>query len=79
MKSGSRSRKALEMTLEEFKRTHEPLHWVLEYPAIEASGGFDVVVGNPPFLDLKTAKLSYSFIPAAFSTSGCGNLVWALR
>jgi hypothetical protein len=25
-------------------------HWVLEFPSIMEEGGFDVVLGNPPFL-----------------------------
>lgn len=28
----------------------QPLHWVLELPDVMARGGFDAVVGNPPFL-----------------------------
>lgn len=28
----------------------EPLHWVLELPDVMARGGFDAIVGNPPFL-----------------------------
>jgi len=62
------------VTLAEFKRTHQPLHWLLEFPQIEASGGFDVIVGNPPFLDLKTNKLAYHFISRFFTTHRCGNL-----
>ncbi|NVN50335.1 DNA methyltransferase [Mycolicibacterium hippocampi] len=28
----------------------QPLHWVIEVPDVMARGGFDAVVGNPPFL-----------------------------
>lgn len=28
----------------------EPLHWVLEVPDVMTRGGFDAVIGNPPFL-----------------------------
>ncbi|HUC01020.1 MAG TPA: DNA methyltransferase [Solirubrobacterales bacterium] len=31
-------------------RDRHPLHWVLEFPEVFAHGGFDAVVGNPPFL-----------------------------
>jgi hypothetical protein len=27
----------------------EPFHWPLEFPEVFAGGGFDVIVGNPPF------------------------------
>ncbi len=26
-----------------------PLHWPLEFPEVSAQGGFDAIVGNPPF------------------------------
>ncbi|MEU7948859.1 DNA methyltransferase [Micromonospora taraxaci] len=28
----------------------EPLHWPLEFPEVFARGGFDAIIGNPPFL-----------------------------
>lgn len=28
----------------------DPLHWPLEFPEVFESGGFDAVIGNPPFL-----------------------------
>ncbi|MEU6206193.1 type IIL restriction-modification enzyme MmeI, partial [Micromonospora musae] len=28
----------------------EPLHWPLEFPEVFAQGGFDAIIGNPPFL-----------------------------
>jgi hypothetical protein len=27
----------------------DPYHWALEFPEVEANGGFDAIVGNPPF------------------------------
>lgn len=27
-----------------------PLHWPLAFPEVEAHGGFDAIIGNPPFL-----------------------------
>ena len=34
----------------EGKRTCRPLHWPLEFPEVFSGGGFDAVVGNPPFI-----------------------------
>ncbi|RDI71986.1 Eco57I restriction-modification methylase domain-containing protein [Halopelagius longus] len=28
---------------------HSPFHWVLEFASVYADGGFDVIVGNPPW------------------------------
>jgi len=32
----------------------QPLHWCLEVPDVMARGGFDAVIGNPPFLGFKS-------------------------
>ncbi|HEV7522410.1 MAG TPA: DNA methyltransferase [Candidatus Angelobacter sp.] len=31
-------------------REYVPLHWALEFPEVFDAGGFDAVIGNPPFL-----------------------------
>ncbi len=36
---------------EEWWDTTQPFHWFLEFPHIVAAGGFDVVVGNPPYVN----------------------------
>ena len=38
-------------------REFEPFHWVLEFAGVYADGGFDVIVGNPPW-DVLTANRS---------------------
>lgn len=45
---------------ENWKRAHQPFHWFAEfYDIIDENGGFDVVIGNPPYLSLN--KIPYSF------------------
>lgn len=35
--------------------THQPFHWYAEfYEIIHSRGGFDVVIGNPPYVDIKS-------------------------
>ncbi len=63
--------RTVELTQAEFKRTHQPFHWLLEYPAIEAEGGFDVIVGNPPYVELKDVSEYKVF---GFDTLPCGDL-----
>jgi hypothetical protein len=55
-----------------FKTSHEPLHWMLEFPTIEAAGGFQVIIGNPPYVEISPAEVPYS-IPSNL-TLGTGNL-----
>lgn len=40
-----------------WKSSHQPFHWLVEFYGIMSSGGFDVVIGNPPYL--ATTKVSY--------------------
>ena len=31
--------------------THQPFHWLVEFYGIMHEGGFDVIIGNPPYLE----------------------------
>lgn len=37
-----------DITQEEVEE-HSPFHWVLEFATVYASGGFDIIIGNPPW------------------------------
>jgi hypothetical protein len=34
-----------------WKKSHAPFHWFVEFYGIMAEGGFDVIIGNPPYLE----------------------------
>jgi len=36
----------------------KPFHWVLEYSEVFEEGGFDIVIGNPPYISNKNLKHS---------------------
>ncbi len=39
---------------EKWKTTHQPFHWFAEfYQIIHDKGGFDVIIGNPPYLEFR--------------------------
>ena len=39
------------ISYEEWKKTHQPFHWLAEfYQIIKGNGGFDVIIGNPPYV-----------------------------
>lgn len=43
---------------EDWKTTHHPFHWLAEfYEIIHGNGGFDVVIGNPPYVSM--AQIDY--------------------
>lgn len=37
---------------QKWRETHKPFHWFVEFYSIMKYGGFDVIVGNPPYLNL---------------------------
>ncbi len=40
-----------------WKQTHQPFHWFAEfYGIIHEHGGFDVIIGNPPYVNLSFLK-----------------------
>ncbi len=39
--------------LHEWRTSHQPLHWPADFYAIVRHGGFDVIIGNPPYIELK--------------------------
>lgn len=47
------ARKSLSIDLPPGKPPRKPFHWVLEFPEVFEKGGFDGIIGNPPFLGNK--------------------------
>ncbi len=65
--------KAKEGEYEQWKASHQPFHWMAEfYGIIEEDGGFDVVIGNPPYVEY--SKVRKDYIVRDYKTESCGNL-----
>ena len=45
---------------EQWAHGHRPFHWFVEFHGIMDNGGFDVIIGNPPYVKAKEARQSYS-------------------
>lgn len=59
--------------LERFRHTHQPFHWFTEfYSIVHQRGGFDVIIGNPPFVEYSKIRTSYRLL--TYQTEKCGNL-----
>ena len=37
----------------EWVKSHQPFHWFLEFYGIVSNGGFNVIIGNPPYLEIR--------------------------
>jgi hypothetical protein len=58
---------------EAWKKSHEPFHWCSEfYEIVEERGGFDVIVGNPPYVGYPKVKNDYQVL--AYRTEKSANL-----
>ncbi|MFN5934786.1 MAG: Eco57I restriction-modification methylase domain-containing protein, partial [Roseiflexaceae bacterium] len=56
-----------------WKTSHRPFHWCSEfYEIVEERGGFDVIVGNPPYVEYAKVRNDYTII--GYETESCGNL-----
>ena len=45
---------------QKWQASHQSFHWFVEFHAIMHNGGFDVVVGNPPYVNAKKVSQSYT-------------------
>jgi hypothetical protein len=60
--------------LPEFLRTHRPFHWYVEFNDIMQHGGFDIIIGNPPFVEYAKVESEYAVNDGCFATVTTGNL-----
>ena len=54
-----------------WRETHQPFHWFVEFYGDINRGGFDVVIGNPPYKPLKDVK---QYTVQGYECVGTGNL-----
>ena len=59
-------------TYRNFLQSHRPFHWWVEFYAIMQNGGFDVIIGNPPYVEYSKVKRKYTI--KSYKTESCGNL-----
>ncbi|MYJ48431.1 MAG: hypothetical protein F4070_12460 [Acidimicrobiales bacterium] len=57
--------------LDDWVASHQPFHWFAEFPSVWRAGGFDVMIGNPPYI--KTSKVTgYRWL--GYQTQNCPDL-----
>lgn len=56
-----------EQKFQSWRQSHKPFHWFVEFYGILKNGGFDVIIGNPPYLEFKEVN----YVPKNFESSTC--------
>ena len=59
-------------SLSAWKKSAQPFHWFIEFYNVMRKGGFDVVVGNPPYVEYKDISSTYTV--RDYTTASCSNL-----
>jgi hypothetical protein len=55
-----------------WRESHQPFHWFVEFFGIMRDGGFDAVIGNPPWREYSAVKKEYTV--RNFALEATGNL-----
>jgi len=60
---------------ENWLESYQPFHWFAEfYEIVHDKGGFDIVIGNPPYVSYAKVKSTYSLSESKYNTISCNNL-----
>ena len=57
---------------EVWRKNYQPFHWFAEFYGIMREGGFDVIIGNPPWKEYTAVRSWYRV--NGYRTESCGNL-----
>jgi len=68
----STEEKETSLAYQQWLDLYQPFHWFVEFYGIMNDGGFDVIIGNPPYVEYSKVKDDYTV--RGFETAECGNL-----
>ena len=57
---------------ETWRESHHPLHWLVDFHHVTSRDGFDVVIGNPPYVEYRKVRGTYTV--QSYKTEPCGDL-----
>jgi len=57
---------------EQWHIKHQPFHWFIEFEKVTRQAGFNVIIGNPPYVEYGEKKFPYKL--QNFETRSCANL-----
>ncbi len=59
---------------EKWLKSHQPFHWFAEFYGILNAGGFDVIIGNPPYVEYSKIRGQYTINHGHYITETTSNL-----
>ncbi len=65
------NRKKYEDAFGQWRKSHQPFHWFAEFYGIHKAGGFDVIIGNPPYVEYSKVT---EYAVQNYATLKCANL-----
>jgi hypothetical protein len=69
-----KTKTAYEEAFAKWKTSHQPFHWLAQFYGIMRNGGFDVIIGNPPYVEYRKVRAQYTIIPKLYKTTSAENL-----
>ena len=55
---------------DKWKASHQPFHWYVDFYPLMAGGGFDAVIGNPPYVEYQKIRSDYTVLNCKSQDSG---------
>jgi hypothetical protein len=58
--------------------SHKPFHWFVDFYGIMKNGGFDIIIGNPPYI--RTSKVQENYTTIGYYSDSCPDVyAWMLE
>jgi len=58
----------------QWQKNHQPFHWWIEFYGIMKRGGFDVIIGNPPYVEYRLVRSVYRIPIGQYKSETTNNL-----
>ena len=62
--------KKSEAEVRAWTESHRPFHWLSEFHGVMSDGGFDAVIGNPPYVEYSPKAVGYELSAKDYGVSG---------
>ncbi len=66
------NKKEYQVAFHKWRIAHRPFHWFADFYGIMNRNGFDVIIGNPPYVEYSKVRTVYRIL--GYSTETAGNL-----